>query len=69
MVLGVVEKVDADHATFSVRCKNGDLFNAYVGAETAFNVLQNLDGLDLDRVAKGPGDDLAQRIRDYVSEG
>jgi mannose/cellobiose epimerase-like protein (N-acyl-D-glucosamine 2-epimerase family) len=69
MVLGVVEKVDADRATFSVRCKNGDLFDAYVGAETAFHVLQNLDGLDLDRVAKGPGDDLAQRIRDYVSEG
>jgi mannose/cellobiose epimerase-like protein (N-acyl-D-glucosamine 2-epimerase family) len=84
IVEGTVERVPkdgpaAEYAKFSVRCKSGDLFDVYVGVTTNFNVVQNLDGLDNDRIfskdehgndvlAKNLGD-LLRKTQAYVSPG
>jgi hypothetical protein len=84
MIMGAVEGVPKDgpateYAKFSVRCKSGDLSDVCVGVTTNFNVVQNLDGLDNDRIcckdehgndifAKNLGD-LLRKAQAYVSPG
>jgi mannose/cellobiose epimerase-like protein (N-acyl-D-glucosamine 2-epimerase family) len=48
--MGVVTDVDERNVKFSLRCRNSDVYQVLVGENTSFRVLQNLDGLDRDRV-------------------
>jgi hypothetical protein len=50
-IMGVVQQVDADNASFSLRCRSKDEFDVFVSSQTVFEILQNLDGLSRDRVA------------------
>ena len=69
MILGTVDTVDPDNSRFSVRCKNGDLFDVFVGPMTTFDVMRNLDDIPTDRVLGDPCENAPQRIRKYVATG
>lgn len=68
-IMGTVEKVDG--ASFTVSCQNGMTFNTFVGSETVFRVLTNLDSLNNDRVPTPPNykDTLAERVKKYLKQG
>jgi mannose/cellobiose epimerase-like protein (N-acyl-D-glucosamine 2-epimerase family) len=71
-LMGVVKDVQpADHK-FSIVLQNDQEIPIFVGATTTFQVVQNLDGLSLDRfpeppAMEGPADDRSYKIRKYVS--
>jgi mannose/cellobiose epimerase-like protein (N-acyl-D-glucosamine 2-epimerase family) len=48
-LLGTVTVVNPD-ASFTIRCRSGDIFPINVSSQTTFGVLRNLDELDRDRV-------------------
>src|SRR5579863_1743448 len=69
----VVERKPADRY-FSIQCLSGDVFQAYITSETSFQVVQNLDGLNNDRVPDPPdssvsADPAAKLIEKYVADG
>jgi len=72
-VTGKVIAVDFGKPSFSVEARSGDIFEAYVGRETYYSVLSNLDGLDRDRVPEQPAvageSDVARTMRRYAVEG
>lgn len=72
-VTGKVIAVDFGKLSFSVEARSGDIFEAYVGRETYYSVLSNLDGLDRDRVPEQPAvageSGVARTMRRYAVEG
>jgi mannose/cellobiose epimerase-like protein (N-acyl-D-glucosamine 2-epimerase family) len=70
-VTGTVSSISAVDASFTLNCRNGDSYIAHVTDQTEFRVLQNLDGLNNDRVPQPPNyvDSPGGRIEKYVSVG
>src|SRR5262245_36467479 len=68
-IMGEVTDVNPETASFTVACRSGDKFTAYITRQTEFRVLQNLDGINNDRVPNPDAyvDDLAGRVKKYVS--
>ncbi len=69
-LMGTVSNVNPSAASFTLRCRNGDSFLVQVGAQTAFGVLRNLDGLNRDRVPSppnfNPNGGVAETVRKYI---
>ncbi len=70
-VMGLAENIDPENGRFAVRCADETVFEAFVTGETSYWVLQNLDGLENDRVpnpepydASHPGDQMRKYLRD-----
>ena len=74
-VAGTIVSVDPAGRSFSFKARNGDTFEAFVGPtdSTNYQVLQNLDNLDRDRVPgpeRAPGDDdIVYNLRKYAEAG
>jgi mannose/cellobiose epimerase-like protein (N-acyl-D-glucosamine 2-epimerase family) len=70
-LIGTVTSVDQDRVAFLLRCRSGDEFTVFVGRETAFATLRNLDELDRDRFPIPPGfqGGPADLLRQYVVQG
>jgi mannose/cellobiose epimerase-like protein (N-acyl-D-glucosamine 2-epimerase family) len=61
-------------AWFDVKTRAGDVFRTWVGPETGYQVITNLDNLDRDRVPDLPGEDRAKNpvlydFRKYLAAG
>jgi len=72
-VLGFVRDCDPSSRSFTVECRSGDIFRAFVSSETKFRVLENLDGLNNDRVANpdefnSSAPSPAKQIEKYIAE-
>jgi mannose/cellobiose epimerase-like protein (N-acyl-D-glucosamine 2-epimerase family) len=69
-LMGSVTSRDPEEHCFSVMLQNGQEQTIYVSATTSYQVVRNLDGLDLDRVPDPPGaeseDAIAFKIRKYI---
>ena len=46
---------DPENPSFSIEARTGDIFQAFVGPETYYSVVTNLDGLDRNRVPEPQG--------------
>ena len=73
-LMGSVSSISTETHSFSIRLQTGDIVSVYVGDTTTFQVLQNLDGLNLDRFPNpetldGPADARRDQIRKYIQEG
>ncbi|WP_437924833.1 hypothetical protein WMF37_38310 [Sorangium sp. So ce291] len=73
-LMGTVRAIDPDAARFHIECRSGDRFTVLVQGETAFSVMRNLDGLDLDRTldpagATSPPGTPPWRLKKYLWEG
>jgi hypothetical protein len=53
-LMGTISDIEADEATFQVKCRSGDDFWITVGKETRFELIKNLDGADRDRYPNPP---------------
>ena len=68
-LLGTVTEVSPDSASFRLECRSGDVFTVNAGVTTSFSVLQNLDGLNRDRVPVPDGYDSnrpGDQVRRYI---
>ncbi|TAJ12808.1 N-acyl-D-glucosamine 2-epimerase [Marinilabiliaceae bacterium JC017] len=71
-VMGTVRSISQDSASFIVSARSGDLFTAYAGPETNFQVCQNVDKVDHDcfvPLAGVPDDTPGGKIVKYLREG
>lgn len=48
-LMGTVSEIEADNASFQIKCRSGDDFWISVGQETQFKLVKNLDGANYDR--------------------
>jgi mannose/cellobiose epimerase-like protein (N-acyl-D-glucosamine 2-epimerase family) len=64
----VTADINAEAATFKIKCRSGDEFKVSVGRETQFQFIQNLDGIDRDRLPTPQGFDRtpSQAIQKYI---
>ena len=53
-LMGTVTSVNPGEASFTIRCRSGDIFPIHVNSQTVFGVLTNLDELNRDRVPAPP---------------
>jgi mannose/cellobiose epimerase-like protein (N-acyl-D-glucosamine 2-epimerase family) len=70
-VAGTVVAVDPDKPSFTVKARSGDLFEAFVGPTTWYQVVSNLDGLWRDRVENpndAPQDPVRFGLVKYIRE-
>ena len=68
-LMGTVTQIDTAQHCFEIRCRSGDHFQIFIGTETVFRILRNLDGLDRDRVPIPQNFDpqnLSQRLDRYI---
>jgi mannose/cellobiose epimerase-like protein (N-acyl-D-glucosamine 2-epimerase family) len=72
-VAGAVIAVDAGKPSFSIRARSGDVFEAFVGPSTYYQVMTNLDILGRDRVDDPAGvtrtDDVTFNLQKYLQTG
>jgi hypothetical protein len=70
-VMGTVVESKPMNGSFTIQCLSGDSFEAYVTPQTSFQVVQNLDGLDNDRVPDppNPGPSPQSLVKKYVDVG
>jgi hypothetical protein len=54
-LMGHVVNIKQEEAVFCIKCRSGDEFVVSIGQETQFNFLQNLDGVNRDRVPTPEG--------------
>ncbi|MGZ9190553.1 MAG: AGE family epimerase/isomerase, partial [Nitrospira sp.] len=71
-VYGTVVALDPDNLCFSVQSRSKDVFETHVGPTTYYEVLTNVDGLWLDRVADPVDSDRAEDsvrydLRKYIA--
>lgn len=70
VLLRRIVEVDPTSRSFKLRCRSGDTISIYVGPETAYGVVSNLDGLNYDRVPMPPDFDasrpIEENLRKYV---
>ena len=62
-VCGSVISVDLQRLSFSVKARSGDVFEMFVGPETYYQVVSNLDGVNRDRVKEPDNTDSSDGIR------
>jgi len=68
-LMGTVTQIDTTHHCFELQCRSGDHFQIFIGTETVFRILRNLDGLDRDRVPMPQNFDpqnLSQKLDRYI---
>lgn len=53
--MGSVTDTKEEESLFSIKCRSGDEFEVYVGQETQFKFVKNLDGVNRDRVPTPEG--------------
>lgn len=73
-VTGFVTEVDVPSGFFTLNYRSGDTFDDYVAPHKSFQVVQNLDGLNNDRVTNPLDFNLSspsasELIEKYVSKG
>jgi hypothetical protein len=69
-LMGTVTVVNPADASFTIRCRSGDIFPIHVSSETNFGVLRNLDELNRDRVPSFKKFDTwspSEKVGNYVS--
>jgi mannose/cellobiose epimerase-like protein (N-acyl-D-glucosamine 2-epimerase family) len=69
---GRVTSVDPDGPSFTFRCRSGDIVDVFVGKETTYEVLKNVDGVDRDRTTPSndvdpQADPIVTNLRRYVA--
>ena len=62
-VCGSVISVDLQKLAFCVKARSGDAFDMFVGPETNYQVVSNLDGVNRDRVKEPANADVGDGIR------
>jgi mannose/cellobiose epimerase-like protein (N-acyl-D-glucosamine 2-epimerase family) len=67
-VMGTVLEKNAAEGVFSVQCLSGDVFPTYITPQTSFQVLQNLDSLNNDRVPDPPDAGLTPQSAAWLIE-
>ncbi|MDX2084747.1 MAG: N-acyl-D-glucosamine 2-epimerase [Candidatus Melainabacteria bacterium] len=63
--------IDLDTQTFRLICRSGDEYKVNIGPNTFFQMMQNLDGLDRDRIPSPEGtfaNDVARGMAKYLKE-
>jgi mannose/cellobiose epimerase-like protein (N-acyl-D-glucosamine 2-epimerase family) len=68
-LMGSVRQINTAQHWFEIECRSGDRFQIFIGTETIFRILRNLDGLDRDRVPTPPNFDsssLSQKLDKYI---
>lgn len=67
-LMGNVTDINEEEETFKIKCRSGDEFRVCVGRETQFRFLQNLDGIDRDRIVTPEGFSLipSQLVKKYI---
>lgn len=73
-IFGTVVAVNPEKLSFSVKCRSADVFEAFCGPETWYEVVTNLDGLGRDRVPDPAGvrwedGDIRFRMLKYIQPG
>lgn len=72
-VAGTVIAIDVPSLSFTIQARSGDVFQAYVGASTYYQVLTNLDILGRDRVEDPVGvrntDEVEFNLQKYLVSG
>jgi mannose/cellobiose epimerase-like protein (N-acyl-D-glucosamine 2-epimerase family) len=73
-ITGSVIAVNADNLSFSVKCRSGDVFEAFAGPSTYYEVVSNLDNFDRNRVPDPDGvrredDEIRFNLLKYVQVG
>ena len=72
-VLGTVVTVDEPADSFRLKTRSEDVFDTFVGPETRYQVVSNLDAIDRDRVkeiqAQGAENEIQRQLRKYVEQG
>ena len=66
--MGSVTDINEEEESFGIKCRSGDKFRVCVGRETQFRFLQNLDGVDRDRVPtpEGFSSTPSQFVKKYI---
>jgi len=69
-LLGTVKEINTEDHAFTVHCRSGDEFRAFVTDQTWFRPLSNLDGVTRDRYQNPPNFDNSVRARldKYLTE-
>jgi hypothetical protein len=68
-LMGTVRQINTAQHWFEIECRSGDRFQVFIGTETVFRILRNLDGLDRDRVPTPQNFDpssLSQKVNKYI---
>jgi hypothetical protein len=67
-LMGKVTQVQPDAAVFRIECRSGDEILVSVGKETRFEFMQNLDGINYDRIPNPDGfsGNSAQLVKKYI---
>ncbi len=69
-LMGTVTDVNSGEASFTIRCRSGDIFPIHANSQTVFGVLTNLDDLNRDRVPSppnfNPGGGPPEMVRKYL---
>ena len=67
-LMGNVTDVREGERAFRIKCRSGDEFDVFVNEQTQFSFVQNLDGIDRDRVPTPEGftGSLSDRVRKYI---
>lgn len=70
-LMGQVVDVQPEQQTFKIQCRSGDEILVCVAGETRFEFMQNLDGINYDRIPNPPNfsGNPGQRIEKYVQAG
>jgi mannose/cellobiose epimerase-like protein (N-acyl-D-glucosamine 2-epimerase family) len=70
-ILGQIIQVQPNRLQFELKLRNGDQLTAYVGPETFYTVLENLDRVSQDVIPKPDGfdDSVEKKMEKYLREG
>lgn len=72
-IMGTVKSIYPDSKSFDLQCRNGDIYHVQARVSTDFNVMQNLDALDWDRVPDPEDSDKSDltrwNIKKYIKQG
>jgi mannose/cellobiose epimerase-like protein (N-acyl-D-glucosamine 2-epimerase family) len=70
-IMGTVTEVKKDDRMFTILCQSGDSYSIYIGDETSYSFIRNLDLLNRDRTVKPEGyvDSPEERLCLYIQKG
>ncbi|HEX5863065.1 MAG TPA: hypothetical protein VF014_02175 [Casimicrobiaceae bacterium] len=72
-VAGSVVSIDEAEASFCLRARSGDVFEAFIGANTQYEVLTNLDQVSRDQVSDPTGvardNEILFKLKKYLAPG
>ena len=72
-IMGDVTDIEADGSSFMLQCRSGDSFKVKVRVNTDFKVVENLDGLERNRLPEPPDidscSDICKKIKKNIRVG